>query len=51
MNAADRDRMIIDLRKRGKSYRAIGKAVGLTESGVRYALIRISEGRGGRAPR
>jgi hypothetical protein len=50
-NAGDRDKLIIELRRKGQTYEQIGKAVGLTKTGVRAALIRISQGREGRAPR
>lgn len=43
-NAPQRDQTILDLRKRGYSYRAIGKAVGMDGSGVRYALLRLQAG-------
>lgn len=51
MNAADRDRRILELRRKGYTYAQIGKALGLSKTGVRYALIRIAQGREGRAPR
>jgi hypothetical protein len=35
--------MIVELRRRGYSYRAIGKAVGMDASGVRRALQRIQD--------
>jgi hypothetical protein len=43
--------MIIELRSRGYSYERIGKAVGLSKTGVRAALIRIAQGKEGRPPR
>ena len=51
MNAGDRDKRILELRKKGYTYAQIGKALGLSKTGVRYALIRISQGREGRPPR
>ena len=51
MTAPERDEKIVELRKRGMSYRQIGKIVGLSGAGVMYALERMSEGRPGRDPR
>ena len=51
MNAHDRDALILDLRRRGYTYARIGKVVGLSKTGVRYALIRMSQGKEGRPPR
>jgi hypothetical protein len=51
MNAGTRDRKIIELRSRGYTYAQIGKAVGLSKTGVRAALIRIAQGKEGRPPR
>jgi predicted ArsR family transcriptional regulator len=51
MSAATRDKLIVELRRKGRTYAEIGKAVGLSKMGVRYALIRIAQGREGRAPR
>jgi hypothetical protein len=42
--APERDRMIVDLRRRGWTNARIGKAVGMSESGVRRALERIRMG-------
>lgn len=42
--AVERDRLIIQLRRRGWIYARIGKAVGMDESGVRRALQRIRTG-------
>jgi hypothetical protein len=39
-----RDQMIVQLRRRGWTNAKIGKAVGMTESGVRRALSRIAQG-------
>jgi hypothetical protein len=39
-----RDQMIVQLRRRGWTNAKIGKAVGMTESGVRRALQRIATG-------
>jgi hypothetical protein len=39
-----RDRMIIDLRRRGWTYKRIGRHVGMSESGVKRALDRIRMG-------
>jgi SOS response regulatory protein OraA/RecX len=50
-NAAERDKLILALRRKGYTYAQIGKALGMSKTGVRYALIRISAGREGRAPR
>jgi transposase-like protein len=49
--APQRDQTILALRRRGYSYRAIGKAVGMNHSSVIAALRRIEEGRPGRDPR
>jgi len=42
--APQRDKTILELRKRGYSYRAIGKAVGMDGSGVLRSLRRIEAG-------
>ena len=42
--AIERDRMILQLKRRGLTHKRIGAAVGMTESGVRRALQRIAEG-------
>jgi hypothetical protein len=39
-----RDKAIVDLRKRGYSYRAIGRAVGLDASSVLRAWRRLQAG-------
>jgi len=44
INAPDRDRLIVQLRQRGWTYKRIGKRVGISESGVLRALQRIAEG-------
>jgi hypothetical protein len=49
--AFQRDQTILALRRRGYSYRAIGKAVGMTANGVMTSLRRIQAGRPGRDPR
>lgn len=48
MNAATRDALIVMLRKRGLTYEAIGRRVGISRRGVALALQRIAEGRPGR---
>jgi IS30 family transposase len=45
-----RDQRIIDLRKRGLSYRAIGRQVGLDGSSVLRALRRLEAGGPGTRP-
>jgi len=50
MNAATRDKLILDLRAKGWTFKQIGKHVGLSESGVAAAWKRIWEGRPGRPP-
>jgi DNA-binding NarL/FixJ family response regulator len=42
--APERDRQIVALTNRGWTNVRIGRQVGMTESGVRSALARISEG-------
>jgi IS30 family transposase len=49
--AAQRDKTIIELRKRGYTYRQIAKAVGMAPSSVQQAMARIAAGRPGRALR
>jgi hypothetical protein len=44
LNAPDRDRMIVELRRRGWTYKRIGARVGMSESGVKRALDRIRDG-------
>jgi hypothetical protein len=44
-----RDKMIVDLRRRGWTYRQIAPRVGMSPGGVLRALRRIGEGREGRA--
>jgi hypothetical protein len=48
MNAATRDALIVMLRKRGLTYEAIGRRVGISRRRVALALQRIAEGRPGR---
>jgi hypothetical protein len=40
----ERDRAIVDMRKRGFSYRRIGKAVGMSANGVMLAWRRLQAG-------
>jgi len=47
----ERDRAIVELRKRGYTYRAIGKAVGMDGSAVMRALRRLQAGGKGTRPR
>ena len=49
--AAERDRMIYELRRRGWTYARIAKSTGMSVSGVRSTLIRVQQGRQGRGPR
>jgi len=42
--APERDRLIVVLRRRGLTNKAIGARVGMSESGVRRALQRIRDG-------
>jgi DNA-directed RNA polymerase specialized sigma24 family protein len=49
--AHERDKLIMELRLRGWSYRAIGKRVGMSANGVMHSLRRMNEGREGRAER
>src|ERR1700733_1697018 len=44
INATDRDRMIVQLRRAGWTYKRIGKRVGMSESGVLRAVQRIRDG-------
>lgn len=39
-----RDRMIVQLRRAGWTYKRIGKRVGMSESGVKRACDRIADG-------
>jgi hypothetical protein len=48
LGAAERDARILELRKRGMSYRDIGKAVGMSANGVMHSLRRMAEGKPGR---
>ena len=48
---AQRDQLIVELRRRGWTYARIGKKVGMSENGVSESLTRIRQGRPGRAPR
>jgi hypothetical protein len=45
--AAERDRLIVELRRRGWTYARIGKTLGMSGPGVRSSLIRIQQGRPG----
>lgn len=47
--AAERDKLILELRGRGWSYRAIGKRVGMSPNGVMHSLRRMREGKPGRS--
>ena len=49
LTAMRRDDMIVDLRRRGFTYRQIAPRVGMSPAGVLRALRRIGEGRPGRA--
>ena len=51
VSAAERDRIIVELRRKGWTYKRIGKAVGMSPTGVSESLTRIRQGRPGRAPR
>jgi IS30 family transposase len=52
LTAPQRDKTIVELRKRGYSYRAIGRQVGMDASGVLRALRRLEAGGAGtRDPR
>jgi hypothetical protein len=44
LTPAQRDTMIIELRKRGFSYRAIGRHVGMSAHGVMAAWRRLAAG-------
>ncbi len=48
MSGPERDALIVRLRRRGWTYRRIGKALGMSANGVMLALRRIVEGRAGR---
>ena len=47
LTAMQRDDMIVDLRRRGFTYRQIAPRVGMSAGGVLRALQRIGEGRRG----
>ena len=49
--AEERDKLIVELRRRGWTYKRIGQAVGMSENGVSASVVRIQEGRPGRPPR
>lgn len=51
MGAAERDKLIRELRLQGLSYRAIGNRVGMSANGVMHSLRRMAEGRPGLDPR
>ena len=42
--AQERDRRIVELKRRGWTLKKIAKQVGMTESGIRHALTRIAGG-------
>jgi hypothetical protein len=42
--AIERDRLILQLKRRGWTHKRIGVQVGMTESGVRRAVERIRDG-------
>jgi hypothetical protein len=46
-----RDALIVALRRKGFTYRQIGKVIGMSAGSVGHALERIAEGRPGRGPR
>jgi hypothetical protein len=48
MGADERDKKIAELRRRGMSYRDIGKQVGMSANGVMHSLRRMAENRPGR---
>jgi hypothetical protein len=48
LSAAERDKVIRELRLRGYSYRDIGKQVGMSANGVMHSLRRMAENRPGR---
>jgi len=49
--AAERDRLIAEMRRKGWTYKCIAKHTGMSISGVRSSLVRMAQGRPGRAPR
>jgi hypothetical protein len=49
--AAQRDKMIVEMRRRGWTYKRIARKIGMSENGVAASLKRIAEGRPGRPPR
>ena len=49
--AQERDRLILEMRRRGWTYARIGTKLGMSKAGVRSSLVRIQQGRQGRAPR
>jgi hypothetical protein len=51
LTAYQRDLMIVELRRRGLSYRAIGRRVGISANGGMTSLRRIEAGLPGRDPR
>ena len=51
VSASERDRIIVELRRKGWTYKRIARAVGMSPNGVSASLTRIREGRPGRAPR
>jgi transcriptional regulator len=51
MTAPEKDRLIVELRRRGWTLKRIGNEVGMTAAGVSAALKRIPHGRPARDPR
>jgi hypothetical protein len=51
MSGPTRDALIVALRRKGFTYRQIGKVVGMSPGSVGHALERIAEDRPGRGPR
>jgi lambda repressor-like predicted transcriptional regulator len=51
MSGAERDKLIVSLRRRGWTYAQIGARVGMSPKSVGHALRRIAEGRPGKPPR
>jgi lambda repressor-like predicted transcriptional regulator len=43
MNDQVRAEVIMDLRRKGWTYKAIGRRVGLSPNGVKYALHRVTQ--------
>ena len=51
MSGQTRDALIVALRRKGWTYKRIGRAVGMSPNSVGHALQRIAEGRPGKGPR